>query len=239
MENFAPGTEFHTYTDLLAAKHRYEQATKTLLTTKKSARYAVDDPRKEDLVYSRIQYQCKAGEERKSTSKGNRAVTSGKMNCPVTVTLSVKEGKLVVVGSMLDHANHTQDFETFMKYPENLRLKPNEIRYARELLAKGVDKKMIRAKLKEKRGGMPVSTKFWAQIQRAIKRTEGSGDGSATDNHDEDVFGGESVSDGSLNVSYSSVLSEALIPEVNVSDNGFGRTKLISFLPFDAGKTGT
>lgn len=82
MEHFQKGTEFHTYADLLAAKCSYEHDTKTLLTTKKSAKYGMDDPRNEDLVYSRIQYQCKAGEERKSTSKGNRAVSTGKMNCP-------------------------------------------------------------------------------------------------------------------------------------------------------------
>lgn len=169
MEHFRIGTEFHTYKELLAAKSRYEQNTKTLLTTKKSAKFGADDPRCEDLVYSRIQYQCKAGQERKSTSKGNRNVSSGKMNCPVLVTLSVREGKLCVLSSMLQHENHTQDAETFMKYPENLRLKPNEIRYAKELLAKGFNKKTIKAKLKEKRGGVPVSQKFWAQIHRAMR----------------------------------------------------------------------
>lgn len=182
------GTQFHTYKELLAAKCRYEQDTKTLLTTKKSAKYGADDPRYEDLVYSRIQYQCKAGEERKSTSKGNRAVSSGKMNCPVAVTLSVREGKLCVINAMLQHANHTQDYQTFMKYPENLRLKPNEIRYAKELLAKGMDKKTIKAKLKEKRGGMPLAQKFWTQIHKALRRDASGNDHLRNDEdcHEED-----------------------------------------------------
>lgn len=176
MEHFKKGAEFHTYKELLAAKYRYEQDTKTLLTTKKSAKYGFDDPRYEDLVYSRIQYQCKAGEERKSTSKGNRNVSSSKMNCPVLITITVREGKLCVLNSMLEHQNHTQDYETFMKYPENLRLKPNEIKYAKDLLAKGYNKKTIRAKLKERRGGMPVSPKFWAQIHKVMENNPSNND---------------------------------------------------------------
>lgn len=213
MEHFQKGTEFHTYKELLAAKCRYEQETKTLLTTKKSAKYGFDDPRCEDLVYSRIQYQCKAGEERKSTSKGNRAVSSGKMNCPVVVTLSVKEGKLCVVNAMLQHENHTQDYETFMKYPENLRLKPNEIRYAKDLLTKGLNKKTIKAKLKDRRGGMPVSSKFWAQIHKTLRR-DAAGNDSLT--HDED-FHGEDFADETFDPSYS-LLSEtqAPLPEIKV-----------------------
>lgn len=214
MTHFQVGDEFHTYKELQAAKYRYEQDTKTLLTTKKSAKYSPDDPRCEDLVYSRIQYQCKAGEERKSTSKGNRAVSSGKLNCPVQVTLSVREGKLCVLSSMLVHVNHTQDYETFMKYPENLRLKPHEIRYAKELLAKGLTKKSIRAKLKESRGGMPVSQKFWAQIHKAAKKDAAASDGV---NKHEDVES-EEFFDHTFDNASSFAFSEShsMIPEVKV-----------------------
>lgn len=203
MEIFAPGNEFHTYKLLMAAKHRYEQATKTLLTTKKSVKYSLDDPRCEELVYSRITYQCKAGEGRKSTSKGSRAVSSGKKNCPVLVTLATRAGKLVVSSSKLEHANHTQDFETFMQYPENLRLKPDEIRYAKELLVKGWDKATIKEKLKERRGGLPVSKKVWAQINRAMRKNA-SGNESADKEEDSHE---ESFADGTF---------DALIPEVKV-----------------------
>ncbi|XP_037048119.1 zinc finger protein MSN4-like [Bradysia coprophila] len=214
MDHFQVGTEFHTYRELLAAKYRYEQDTKTLLTTKKSAKYTPDDPRCEDLVYSRIQYQCKAGEERKSTSKGNRAVSSGKMNCPVQVTMSVKEGKLCVLSSMLVHVNHTQDFETFMKYPENLRLKPHEIRYAKELLAKGFNKKTIKGKLKECRGGMPVSPKFWAQIHRASKKDATASDGiqKHEDTQGEDFF--DQTFDNTSSFGFGE--SQSMTPEVKV-----------------------
>lgn len=225
MEHFQIGTEFHTYKELLAAKYRYEQDTKTLLTTKKSAKYTSDDPRCEDLVYSRIQYQCKAGEERKSTSKGNRAVTSGKMNCPVQVTMSAKEGKLCVLNSMLVHVNHTQDYETFMKYPENLRLKPHEIRYARELLTKGFNKKTIKSKLKENRGGMPVSPKFWAQIHRASKKDATAGIEKHEDVQDEDFA--DQTFDHTSSFGFSE--SPSMVPEVKV----VFEKKLFPILSFD------
>lgn len=232
MEHFQKGTEFHTYKELLAAKFRYEQDTKTLLTTKKSAKYGLDDPRYEDLVYSRIQYQCKAGEERKSTSKGNRAVSSSKLNCPVLVTLSVKEGKLFVLNSMLQHENHTQDYETFMKYPENLRLKPTEIRYAKELLTKGFNKKTIKAKLKEKRGGMPVSQKFWAQINKALRKDQSSNYNSNEDVLDESCAAETLDTSSELHPSF----TQTPLPEIKVifvyialnlcrlSGNGRGKT---------------
>lgn len=216
MEHFQKGTEFHTYKDLLAAKCRYEQDTKTLLTTKKSAKYGADDPRCEDLVYSRIQYQCKAGEERKSTSKGNRNVTSGKMNCPVIVTLSSREGKLCVLHSMLQHENHTLNYESFMKYPENLRLKPDEIKYAKELLVKGFNHRAIKAKLKERRGGMPVSQKFWTQIQKALRQ-----DASSNDNSQDDCgFQGEELTDETFDQSFSLPNeSQTLLPGIKVTFN--------------------
>lgn len=217
MEHFEKGTEFNTYAELLAAKCRYEHDTKTLLTTKKSAKYGADDPRHEDLVYSRIQYQCKAGEERKSTSKGNRAVSSGKMNCPVVVTLSVRDGKLCVLNSMLQHQNHTQDYETFMKYPENLRLKPNELKYAKELLAKGFNKKTIKTKLKEKRGGMPVSQKFWAQINKAVRKDACDGDNLGYHGDFQGEHFADETFNSSLNSSYPSLsVTQTSLPEIKV-----------------------
>lgn len=225
MEHFQKGTEFHTYKELLAAKFRYEQDTKTLLTTKKSAKYGLDDPRYEDLVYSRIQYQCKAGEERKSTSKGSRAVSSNKLNCPVLVTLSVREGKLFVINSMLQHENHTQDCETFMKYPENLRLKPSEIRYAKELLTKGFNKKTIKAKLKEKRGGMPLSQKCWAQINKAMRKDQSSSDNSKEGLVDQSDQIEKLDSSSDLHSSY----NQTPLPEIKVNFIRFALINLESY----------
>lgn len=114
---------------------------------------------------------------------------------------------------MLQHENHTQDFETFMKYPENLRLKPNEIRYAKELLSKGFNKKTIKAKLKEKRGGLPVSQKFWTQINKALRRDALGND--SLGHHDDSH--GDGFADETFGPSYPSLSeTQASLPEVQV-----------------------
>lgn len=83
---FVLNTEFDDWKKVLEAKKMYEDTTKTLLTIEGSEKLKGSSELNDRLVYAKVIFQCKAGTERPSQSKGIRASSTYKKNCPVKVT---------------------------------------------------------------------------------------------------------------------------------------------------------
>lgn len=86
MDAFDLGKEFENYKSILDAKRNYETASKSILSKSSSKFIIADGELKTKFVYQSIKYQCKAGPERPSSSKGLRASSTYKKNCPVFVS---------------------------------------------------------------------------------------------------------------------------------------------------------
>lgn len=85
MNVFAVKTEFDDWASVLKAKKMYEDASKTLLTTSASHKLKTSDDVSKRCLYDRVEFSCKAGQERKSQSKGLRESFTYKMGCTVKV----------------------------------------------------------------------------------------------------------------------------------------------------------
>lgn len=86
MNPFVLKSEFDEWAKVLEAKKAYEEDSKTILVTAKSGKLKGDGELVQKLVYERVVFQCKAGPERNSQSKGYRASATYKKNCPVKVS---------------------------------------------------------------------------------------------------------------------------------------------------------
>lgn len=86
MNELDQDTEFESYQALLDAKRRYEAASRTILVVDDCKKIKVACEVAERLVYHRIVYKCKAGDERASESKGIRQTATYKKNCSVKVS---------------------------------------------------------------------------------------------------------------------------------------------------------
>lgn len=87
MDAIAEKTEFDSWILFLEAKKAYEEASKTLLTTRGSIAIKGDDEKAQNFRYMQKMYVCKAGPQRESQSKGHRTSATYRMNCPVTASV--------------------------------------------------------------------------------------------------------------------------------------------------------
>lgn len=83
MDGFALNNEFQDYESIINAKKAYELASNTLLTVTSSKFLIGESELKRKVKYSKIEYGCKAGVERKSRSNGIRASSTYKKGCEV------------------------------------------------------------------------------------------------------------------------------------------------------------
>lgn len=84
-------TEFDDWESFLAAKKAYEEACKTLLSTRGSRVLKGDNDIAQQFRYDNKIYHCKAGSERPTQSKGIRVSSTYKMGCPVVVSDRISE----------------------------------------------------------------------------------------------------------------------------------------------------
>lgn len=87
MEYFQLNSQFNDYQSVLATKKLYEESTNTILV--KGDCLKLQDKESElskRCVYQRIEFNCKAGLERKTRSKGIRNSSTIKKNCTVRVS---------------------------------------------------------------------------------------------------------------------------------------------------------
>lgn len=87
MSFFAVNTEFDDWKTVIATKKAYEESSKTLLVIGQCEKLKGASPLNDQLVYSRVTLNCKAGEERQSKSNGLRKSSTYKRNCPAKVRL--------------------------------------------------------------------------------------------------------------------------------------------------------
>lgn len=88
MEFFVIGQEFDSFKSLTEKKKEYEVATNNLLVINNSHRLKGDGSFQENFLYDRLEFACKAGQERPSQSNGLRKTSTYKKNCPVKVSIS-------------------------------------------------------------------------------------------------------------------------------------------------------
>lgn len=86
MNCFENNQTFDNCGSLLIAKKNYEQASNTILSITGSHKLKGDGEFVKLMVYDRINFGCKADLERPSSSKGIRATSTYKMNCPFMVS---------------------------------------------------------------------------------------------------------------------------------------------------------
>ncbi|KAG4068436.1 hypothetical protein HA402_004776 [Bradysia odoriphaga] len=176
MDAFTQGKKFHDYKSILEAKKAYERVLNSILTTSSSKFIIGDDELKTKLVYQVLKYKCKAGPERATTSKGLRASSTYKKDCPVVIHLNFKEDKLVVSKAVLDHENHRVDEATFAHYPENMRIDPAKLESVEKMIELGVNKHKLKADLmKDGKSNISLKTLHNVQTKQRLKQ-QGSND---------------------------------------------------------------
>lgn len=94
--------------------------------------------------------------------------STGRLGCPFSVSIGLLKGKLTVKKLISDHENHVQDINTFVHYPENLRLNDEEKKMSIPMLKCGASKQKLKYYLSEKRG-VPVSLKNIHNLQTAVQ----------------------------------------------------------------------
>ncbi|KAJ6649470.1 Structural maintenance of chromosomes protein 5, partial [Pseudolycoriella hygida] len=84
--------------------------------------------------YNSVLYQCKAGSQQATQSKGLRASSTYKMNCPVVVRVQFTGNNLIVTKTALTHETHSCSKEIYDHYPENMRLSAEQKAQVRKLI---------------------------------------------------------------------------------------------------------
>ncbi len=87
MDCFKEKTKFYDFESIIQAKKAYESASNTLLSVKSSLYIPGKSKLQKKLKYQKIVYECKAGTERPSKSKGVRASSTYKKGCKVLVSI--------------------------------------------------------------------------------------------------------------------------------------------------------
>lgn len=88
MAYFQVNSEFNDYESVLATKKLYEESTNTLLVKGDCLKLKDKDGElAKQFVYQRIEFNCKAGLERKTRIKGIRNSSTIKKNCTVRVSI--------------------------------------------------------------------------------------------------------------------------------------------------------
>lgn len=85
MEFFELDSEFNSWNSVLVKKREYEVTTNNLLVIGDAHKLKGSGTFQENFVYDRITLNCKAGQERPTTSKGLREAFTMKKNCAVKV----------------------------------------------------------------------------------------------------------------------------------------------------------
>lgn len=85
MNGLSLNTEFDDFQSLVEAKKAYEEASKSVLVTRGSYTLKGDNEIAQTFRYAQITYECKAGSQRATQSKGYRTSSTYKMNCEVEV----------------------------------------------------------------------------------------------------------------------------------------------------------
>ncbi len=85
MNGLSLDTEFDDFQSLLEAKKAYEDASKSILVTRGSNPLKGDNDIARKFRYGEIAYECKAGSQRATKSKGFRTSSTYKMNCEAKV----------------------------------------------------------------------------------------------------------------------------------------------------------
>lgn len=87
MAFFTLNTEFDEWQKVLDVKKLYEETSKTILVIDNCCKLKGDSELAKKIVYERVLFKCKAGEERPTQCCGFRASSTYKKNCPVKVRL--------------------------------------------------------------------------------------------------------------------------------------------------------
>lgn len=101
MDGLSEKTEFVSWTNFLEAKKAYEGASKTLLVTRGSYVMKGNDEKSRNFRYNQKIYQCKAGPQRATKSKGHRSSATYKMDCPVTVSVQKYDKNAQLIATKL------------------------------------------------------------------------------------------------------------------------------------------
>lgn len=196
MNGLTEKTEFVSWKFFLKAKKAYEEASKTLLVTRGSCVMKGDDEKSVNFRYTKKIYNCKAGSQKPTKSKGHRSSATYKMDCPVTVSVQ-KYGKnaqsnyfllilqlkiefngkkLIITESMLNHQGHGTDQQTFDHYPENMKLSPEHQKLAESMISLDCNKKKIKVDLM-KLTGKPVAMETLHNLQTNLQNGKSNSNG--------------------------------------------------------------
>lgn len=118
---FIQGATFVSLADFQRAKESFEKANNSVFVVKKSDSLAAGDPDLANIKYSRINYECKFGGERKSQSTGARQTSTYKNHCPASFkvkAVTVNGRKVLQIAELNNnHENHNANSEEFAMLP--------------------------------------------------------------------------------------------------------------------------
>lgn len=117
------------------------------------------------LKLERALYICKAGYYRPSVSHGIRQPSTGRKNCEFKLRIACNsDNKLEVKELNPKHTNHSCDLQTYLHYPENLRLTKDETDIAKTMIQCGANKQKVKINLMTNRES-PISLKSLHNLQ--------------------------------------------------------------------------
>lgn len=79
----------------------------------------------------------------------------------------LKNGKLIVKQSNLNHENHATDKVTYEHYPENMRIPPEQLPEVERMIALGANKQLLKLDLMS--NGAIIPLKALHNVQTAVK----------------------------------------------------------------------
>ncbi|KAJ6639190.1 hypothetical protein Bhyg_11930, partial [Pseudolycoriella hygida] len=126
--------------------------------------------------YNSVLYQCKAGSQRATQSKGLRASPTYKMNCPVVVRVQFTGNNLIVTKAALTHETHSCSKEIYDHYPENMRLSAEQKAQVRKLIEAGANKRLIKTAIM-KETAKPIMAKQLHNLDTKMKLAKHQGAG--------------------------------------------------------------
>lgn len=95
--------------------------------------------------------RSKAGFERPTVSTGIRESATNRQNCPFKLRIGLSENKIKIKELNQNHENHNCDRQTYLHYPESMRLTTEEESFAENLIKCGANKQKIKANFMTKR----------------------------------------------------------------------------------------
>lgn len=178
LDFFPVGKVFETYKEFESTKRLYEDKSFSILIINNSIMHNKEHAHFLNTKYKMMNLICKAGKPCSNKIDRMRNTSTGRLNGEFSLKLGNVKSKLIVKSINPIHCNHVIYKQTYMNYPEKMRLTVDEEDEATKLLMCNANKHKIKLNLMQNREA-PVSLKSLHNLKTKI--TNSSIDQSASD----------------------------------------------------------